>query len=114
MTKGQNHDVVAEISIQGGRATGYVWTARAAEGDIVGDRNPTATEALWRAVDKLREDDRVSGRALVYSADGDHVAVVPLWCVPAYDRLPWEKLHEPLDLARMARDLESPIEENLS
>lgn len=106
----QNKDVVAEIAVTGSDREGYVWTMRTPTGDVIGDRWPTPTEAVWRAVDEIRGDDTASGCVIVFAADGERAAAVPLWAVPAYEHLPWEPTIEPIDLRRQTIDLEAALQ----
>lgn len=58
----------------------------------------SATEVVWRALDAIREDDARSGIVAIYSHDGHHVALAPLWAVPTYELLEWIPRATALDL----------------
>lgn len=94
--------VVAEISIRRVGSAWFPWVVfapgRKANDQAGHARSPT--EALWRAVDHLRELDAgvpASGRIAVYSHDGARVAYAPVWAVPQYEYLQWM----PIDVAEV-------------
>ena len=92
---------------------GFAWTAfvpgiRADKSKGGVGHAPSATEAVWRAVDSIRsEDDRLSGLVEIFSLDGESVARAPLWAVPQFDLLEWEPAAVPIGLATDAEPTES-------
>lgn len=87
---------VAEISIHGADGIGYAWSVLIDGRSIAADGLPvrTTTEAIWLAVDAIRDDrpdtNPHSGTVAIYSPCRRHVAYAPLWAVPQYNLLPWQ------------------------
>lgn len=91
--------VVAEISIHRVGSSWFAW-ALFAPGRPSNERagsSPSPTEALWRAIDNLRDDDELSppsGQIAVLSHDGHRIAYAPVWAVPQYEHLQWRSVAE--------------------
>jgi hypothetical protein len=87
MHEQRSNPPVAEISIDGTRHSGFSWTVAIAGRTITYDGQPvrTPTEAVWLAVDAIRDDGDHRGVVTIYDADHRRVARSPLWAVPQYD-----------------------------
>lgn len=102
-TRAVNPGVVAEISVHRViNCAGFGWSLltvdQALPRELVGGMALTATEAVWLAVDALRDAQPVigdghGGSVAVYSVDGESVATAPLYAVPQYELLRWRPIH---------------------
>lgn len=91
-----NPSLVAEITLYGTPKYGAGWLARTKEGKLLGtgtiERDTTYSQAIWQAVDSLRERGVNRGPIWIFDAGGERFAEVPIQSkVPHYAKLEWRK-----------------------
>lgn len=87
-----NQAAVADICLYGNRDTGSGFIVALADGRMFGDGRPVAgrsfTEAVWLAVDLIRDAGVQDGRGQVFHPGGDFVSDIDLGgIVPSYGAL---------------------------
>lgn len=85
--------IAAEIALYGTTRTGSGYIARAADGRMFGDGETrpgrSFTEAVWIAVERLRQAG-VVGTVAIFAPGGEHVAHADIGRpVPAFGKLTW-------------------------
>lgn len=111
-------EVVADIWVSGGSGRDFAWRVVFGSSLRMGGKCSSSSEAIWRAVDVIRqsseagdpidgirEDKRASGVVRIHSTCGTLAALSPIWAVPQYHFLEWQRT-ERADLETLATHIE--------